>query len=429
MINEWTIFVTVILVVMVFAIPRKYFLLPFITAACFIPADQRVIIFDLDFTPLRLLVVMGALRLLLRGEIRSINWNRFDKIVLLWAVVGAVIYVVQWADTRALIYKCGVLFDVFGLYWIFRQSIRTWTDISFVFKIFAVGVLVLTPFVVFELATGRNPFLVFGRVHTVVRESGRHRCQASFPHSIMLGLFWATLFPVFVGLTKAKACKKLYWAAAAASVFIVFSTASSTPIGTLASAVCLLALFPYRRFGRQIALALCGLTAALHVVMKAPVWQLIARVRIISGSTGWHRYRLIDAAINRFDEWALLGTRSTAHWGWGMQDITNQYIAQGVGGGIVTLALFVYLLIRAVRISGSYSLKPMPKDKQWLIWCICVSILAHCVSFIGIAYFGQIRMLLYLTFAIIAVIYEMSSFGGQLAYSPRLDLDFSRSSD
>ena len=123
----------------------------------------------------------------------------------------------------------------------------------------------------------------------------------------------------------------------------------------------------------------------------------------------------------------MAGTRSTAHWGWGLHDITNQYIGQGVGGGIVTLALFVYLLIMAVRIPGAYSLKALPKHEQWLLWCICVSVLGHCVAFLGVAYFGQIRMLLYLTFSIIATIYGMSNVTGQLACSRKLDSYFSGS--
>lgn len=295
------------------------------------------------------------------------------------------------------------------------------------FRILAIAAVILVPFVAFEWATGQNPFSVLGQVHTVIRQSGRYRCQSSFPHSIMLGLFWATLFPVFVGLTKTKQWNKLYLAAAASSVFIVFSTTSSTPILTLVATVCFLPLFRYRRFGRQIAWTLCGLTVLLHVVMKAPVWHLIGRINIISGSTGWHRYRLINAAINHFDEWAVIGTRNTTHWGWGLHDITNQYIGQGVGGGMVTLALFVYLLIMAVRTPGSYSLKPMPKHEQWLLWCICVSVLGNCVAFWGVAYFGQIRMLLYLTLVIIATIYGMSNITGQLACSRKLYLDSSGS--
>lgn len=417
MINQSTILITLALSAVLIVVPQKYFILSFIFGACFVPADQRIIIVDLDFTVLRILMVVGMLRLWLRGEIRRINWNRFDQLLLLWVAVGAVIYVIQWLDMRALIYKCGILFDVVGLYWLFRQNVRSWPDIIFAIKVTALCALLLVPLVAFEWATGSNPFVALGRVGTVVRE-GRYRCQASFPHSIMLGLFWATLVPLFAWLAMAEKKKMLYWAAAAASVFIVCSTASSTPLAVLIAVVLLLPLFRYRHYGRQITWAICGLIIALHLVMKAPVWHLISRVTMVSGSTGWHRYNLINQAIGHFGEWAVLGVRDTTHWGWALQDLTNQYVAEGVTGGVVTLALFVYLLVVAVRIPGSYSLQPMPKHKQWLTWCICVSILGHCFSFLGVGYFGQIRMLLYLTFCFVGTIYEMSnSRQGSLIYS------------
>lgn len=407
MMAEETIVITILLLILILVMPRKYFLVPFVVTACFIPADQRIIIFGLDFTPLRILIVVGVLRLCLRGELRAIKLNRFDKILLAWAFCGAVIYVLQWLDMRALIYKCGVLFDVLGLYWLFRQNIQSWDDIRFVFAFFALCALGMLPFVVLERATGKNPFSILGRVYTATRVSG-YRCQASFPHSIMLGLFWATLVPVFVGLGLAQQRKFLYWVACAAGVFMVLATNSSTPIGTLIVILLLLPLFRYRAYGRQIAYAVCGMVVGLHLVMKAPVWHLICRVCLISGSTGYHRYRLIDRAIKHFPEWALLGTRSTAHWGHGLIDITNKYIREGLDGGFITLLLFVILLVVAVRIVGGYSIRAADFKLRVLAWCICVSILGHCIAFIGISYFGQIRMLLYWTFAIVSLVFEMS---------------------
>jgi hypothetical protein len=271
----------------------------------------------------------------------------------------------------------------------------------------------MVPFVLFERATGNNPFLVLGRISregmvTMTRE-GRFRCQGPFPHPIMFGLFWATLVPVFLGLSKTSRQKNLYWFATGASIIIIMLTVSSTPILTLIITLGLFSLFRYRHYGRKVAWGLCGLTVALHIVMNAPVWHLISRIRFIGGSTGWHRYHLINEAINHIREWALIGCRGTAHWGMGLRDVTNQYIAVGIKGGLVTLTLFVALLIMAVRTVGRYSLSPISKKQQWFAWGICVSVLGHCVSFMGVSYFGQIQMLLYLTFAVVGLIYEQSS--------------------
>ena len=405
MISQATVVITVFLGILTFVVPKQYFLLPFILAACFVPADQRVIIFDLDFTPLRMLVLVGFLRTILLGERLTFKWNRFDKLVLVWAICGALIYIIQWADMRALIYKCGVLFDAIGLYWLFRINISSWGEIKWATKVFAVCSLVLAVLVGLEWVTGQNPFVVLGRVETKVRE-GRYRCQASFPHAIMLGLFWATLVPLFIGFARQDKSKLLLWSAVAASVFIAAATASSTPILTLLFVLIILCVYKWREYTACAGWGLFASLVALHIVMQAPVWHLISRIGVVGGSTGWHRFFLIDQAINHFGEWLFLGCRSTAHWGRGLTDITNQYILEGVRGGFLTLALFLVMIYMALRTLLRLSLQHQEHKQQFLIWCFLVIILGHCVSFFGVSYFGQIMMWWYMTLAVVSFLYD-----------------------
>jgi hypothetical protein len=408
MINDTTLLIGLVLTVTVLVVPRRYFVLPYIVAACLIPSDQRVILMGLDFTVLRTLIAAGILRMFARNEIVSIQWNRFDKILFIWLICRSIVYILLWQDVSAVINRSGVLYDALGLYWLFRQNIRSWDDVRQSAKIFAVAAIISVPLIAFEWITGHNPFSALGRVSTELRD-GRYRCEGAFPHSIMLGLFWATLVPIFIGLASADRRKKLFWAATAAAVFIVISTTSSTPIAVLIEIALLLALFNLRRYGRWMFYGLCVLTVMLHLAMKAPVWHLIARVNIVGGSTGWHRFHLIDQAIRHFGEWAILGTKSTMQWGWGMEDITNQYVLEGVRGGLISLVLLVMILFIGVRTLGTYSLRSMPRKWQWFVWCVCVAMLGHCLSFIGVSYFGQIMMLLYMMLAITALVYEMST--------------------
>lgn len=403
--NPPIIIFTVILVISIFALPQKYFLVPFIIAACFIPAYQRVIIFDLDFTPLRFCVLFGFLRIILRGEAVRINWGTFDKFILAWAVCGAVIYVLQWGSIQALINRSGFLFDCLGLYWIFRHSVRSWDDIHLICKFFAWFAIISMVLIVYERITLNNPYSIFGKSQ-ILFSRGRWRCSGPFPHSIMMGLFWANLIPFFMACVMSNISKVLYICAIISSLICVILSGSSTPIISVLFIFAAFALYRYRRYGKQIAWCLCLMTLALHIVMKAPVWHLISRLNVFSGSTGWYRYNLINQFIKNTKDWIFLGTKSTAHWGWGLQDITNQYVLEGVRGGLATLIIFVLLLIYAVKIPGSYSLRNIANDKKWLSWGICVSVLGHCISFTGVSYFGQITMLLYLTFAIVGFIGE-----------------------
>lgn len=404
--KDATIIMAMVLATSVFVMPRKWFLLPFIAAACFIPADQRFIVGGLDFTMLRILVIAGVARLMLYNEIVSIKYNRVDMLLVAWIAAGGIIYTLQWATPEAFVNRLGHSFDAIGLCWIFRQKIRSWNDLRFVAGAFALCAVALVPFVALEWSTGENPFVALGRVTTVARQ-GRYRCQAAFPHPIILGLFWATLMPVFIAFARRSGRDWIFAAATAAAVFVIAATASSTPVAVLIQMLILLALWKYRRSARGMLWTAAAVLVALHIIMTKPVWHLIARANIVGGSTGWHRYFLIDQAISRFHEWWLLGTRDTSQWGRGLEDVTNHFILQGVNGGLLTLVLFVALLAVAIKTLWRYSVAAVPRRLQWISWCLGVSLMAHCIAFLAVSYFGQIIMPLYMTIAVSAMVCEM----------------------
>ncbi len=390
---------------MAFVVPRRYLLLPYVIGACFAPADQTLMVGELNFQVLRILALVGMLRLALRGEIVALRWNRFDKLIVAWFVIGSMVYVAQWLSLSAIINRCGRFVEWLCLYWVFRQTVRSWEDLRFAYIALAFCALAMLPFVILEWIQGVNPFAVLGRVGTDIREQN-YRCQATFPHSIMMGLFWAALVPLFVGFAKQQARRRwVLWGAVLASTVMIWATASSTPILTLAAVAALLLAYPLRRYTGTAAWGVLALGVALQCVMKAPVWHLIARVGVVSGSTGWHRFHLIDEAIRHFSSWMLLGTRDTGAWGWGLEDVTNQYILEGVRGGFVTLVLFCVILFVGARAVVRLSLRSRDRSESYLAWGVFVTIIAHCLSFLGVAYFGQIDMIWYLLLAAVAFAY------------------------
>jgi len=169
----------------------------------------------------------------------------------------------------------------------------------------------------------------------------------------------------------------------AAAVFIVVASASSTPVMTVMQIGLLLACYRFRRYSTVAFWCIVGMLFSLHFVMNHPVWHLICRVNVFSGSTGWYRYYLIDQAIKHIGEWAVLGTRSTEHWGYGLGDVTNQYILEGVRGGLITLILFVVMLSTGVTMLVKLSNSITSPGERWLAWSIFAALLGHCVSFLG----------------------------------------------
>lgn len=396
-----TIFVTSVLVILTMTVPRKWILLPFVMAACIVPPDQRIIIFDLDFTTLRFCIFFAVLRLSLFDDVRRIKWNAFDKLFLTWVIVGAVVYCVQWHNMRAVIYKSGVLYDSLGLYWIFRMSIFSWDDIHRVVKMFAIFALISAPLIIYERVTLNNPFALLGRVAGNFH-GGRIRCTGPFSHFIMMGLFWASLVPIFVSYFMIRRSKLLYVLASLSALVCVILSASSTPLMTVLSIAFFGALWKYRSYGRTITLGIGAMIFALHVVMEAPVWHLVCRINVYSGSTGWHRFILFDQFVKNIGEWFFFGCHGVEHWGIYKGDITNQYVLEGVRGGALTLVIFIILVVQAVWITGICSIKIRNREKRILCWGFCVSILGHCVSFFGVSYFDQIMLLLYFTLVIVS---------------------------
>jgi len=379
--------------------------------ACFIPSAQRIVVFSLDFTLLRIMGVFGVCRILLKKEYIGFRWIALDKALVLWVVSAMVIHILREGTFSAVINRLGFGFDAFGMYFLFRCLVRNWQDITTIITGLILISLPVAFFFIIENRTGRNFFSVFGGVSEITRiRESRLRCQGAFSHPILAGCFWAALLPLIAAFWWKSVAAKV-WAilGSLASMIIVLCCASSTPVLAVLGAMAGGLMFFFRKYMRPIRWAVAGLLVALHLMMKAPVWHLISRVSAVGGSTGHHRYILINGAIKYFHEWAILGTNSTAHWGYGAQDMTNQFILEGVRGGFSTFVLFIVVITLAFREVGRLWRKQTRHPYRLaLSWALGVSLFVHCLNFFGVSYFGQIHIIWYLLLAMIGSLAVLS---------------------
>src|SRR5262245_54040752 len=119
---------TAALAIALLVLPRRWMSLPIFIAAAFIPSDQRVIIATLDFSMLRLMILAALARLFLRNEFRPLPLQPMDKAVLAFVASVVVTGTLLHGTLSGFVNRAGVAFDLLGLYFFTRISLRTWSD-------------------------------------------------------------------------------------------------------------------------------------------------------------------------------------------------------------------------------------------------------------------------------------------------------------
>jgi O-antigen ligase len=76
--------------------------------------------------------------------------------------------------------------------------------------------------------------------------------------------------------------------------------------------------------------------------------------------------------------------------------VTCQYVAAAVNGGIAGLVILAMIFVVAFRRIGVVMSSPK-KSEVFVGYFIGVALISHLMSFLGVSYFGQIFLLLYVT--------------------------------
>lgn len=408
--------------ILLLALPRKYAILPFLLSTLYMTMGQQIVMMDLHFTLIRVLIVIGVIRIIIRKDANPIQLNTLDKIIMAWGVVVIITGLLQDIGTNQfnnLQHRSGQILGAFGIYYFFRFYITGIDDIKRVTGMLAFIIAPLAIAFLLEKVSGRNIFSVFGGIpeFTMIR-GDRLRCQGPFRHPILAGTLGATLMPVFISLWLEKGKQKVIaFIGIVSSMIIMITSASSGPLLVWISAVIALFMWPLRDRMRMLRWTILIALITLHFIMKAPIWYLIGRISTIIGGTGFHRSDLIDTAIKHFNEWWLIGTTNTAHWlDYGVEvdtnmiDVTNQYILEGIYGGSIRMILFIAII--AISFKGiGLGVKYFKDDNfatRFLPWTLGAALFAHVVGFISVAYFDQLTVIWYMLLAMISTISKTS---------------------
>jgi hypothetical protein len=379
-------------------------MMPILAALCFLPTGQSLEIGGLHFYLFRLVLLASLMRVTIRGEVTLFRWCLLDTLVFLWMMAFFGIGSLSHPGWASFITRGGVIFDWFTSYIVTRSLLRDRDDFLLQIRFLGIMMIPLAVAMIIETTTGRNSFAVVGGIgeNDGLLRDGKVRAQGAFQHPILAGTFGATLLPLMIGLIRMRD-RRLRWCGIIGSLCaasIVWAAASSGPLLAAFGSAVTFCCWRLRHSLRFVRLGLLMIVLILQVGMDRPVWWVFDSVSSFTGGTGWHRSYIIDAAIQHWDEWWLIGTPRTVHWGGyppapgdpNNIDITNEYIAQAVNGGLLTLCLFLMILWMCFKKLGSAfhtkrgSIKP---DTEWLAWCTGVALLTHCISFFSIAYYDR----------------------------------------
>jgi hypothetical protein len=385
---------------LIFLLPRKYVIWPFLCTAILVPLGQSIYVGGLHFFVIRIIILTVAVRMVASAfsspeGVFGKRLGVFDVIFLLWALFRALAGVFVFAfNSGAIVYQCGFLLDALGGFFVLRYLIRDDEDIYRAIRVFAVICAVVASGMLFERVHQFNLFGLLGGVRAVPEvRGGSVRSQGPFEHEILAGSFAATLLPLFFLLWKSGKSKALGVVGATAATVMVLTSASSTPVLACGAGLLAICAWPLRRMMRTVRWGVVAALLVLNMIMKAPVWFLIMHIDVVGGSSGYHRAMLVNDFIMHFRDWWLVGTAENARWGYNMWDLCNQYVAEGQLGGLATFICFMAMICIAFsRLGTARKAVEGDRDKEWYFWLLSAALFSHIIGFFGISYFDQTRV-------------------------------------
>lgn len=405
--------VTAIISIIILSCPYKFAATSLILGVFCLTQAQFLSVAGIDFTPQRFLLVVSLIRCVSKREYEYIQINKTDKYMIAYQVIAFCIFLARHSILPSRLdsipYAVGALVESNIVYFLFR----CWFKDSETYKGFtrnlAIIIIPLAVLMSYEVKTGRNMYSYLGGVRMIsYYRDGAYRAQGCFRGPITAGSVGAAIIPLFIGLLPNKVHRNYGIIGVFASIAIVLNAHSSGAVLGLAGGLLAVALWFIKSKMAYIRWSIFGALFGFHVFMKAPVWFLIAKVSDLVGGGGWHRSNLIDKFVHSFGQWWLIGMpiEDTANWAAttlnsGVVDITNQFVAVGIGGGLISLVLFTAVISQSFKNVGMVVGVTKDVKSQFVNWCLGCSLMTHVLILISVTYWDQSFFIWYLTLALI----------------------------
>jgi hypothetical protein len=258
-------------------LPRRWAALPLLAGACYMTLGQGLQIAGFNFFLIRLLLVVGVVLVLLRGERPAGGLTGLDWLMFVWAAWALSCSAFREAPGETLVFHLGMVFNTLGVYFLIRCFCQGEEDVIGLVKMTALLLVPVALEMLQEQFTGRNLFALLGGVpeETVLR-NGRLRSQGPFRHAILAGTVGAVCAPLMAGIWRSH--PKIAQVGLAACLVMVLTSASSGPL---------------------MSLLLAGFALALWLAAPDPADAHCRRDRLPAARTGHERPGLLSHRPHR----------------------------------------------------------------------------------------------------------------------------------
>ncbi len=370
-------------------------------------AGSRLEFFDINLPVFRIVIIFTLIRLFILEKAR-IAFGPLDRAVvyLSFATITVSIFQPQLPGF-GFVFTVGNTINGAGSYFVFRALISNSADLSFFLKSVAIVFVPISLGMLYEQLSGRNVFAIMGGIseHSLIRNE-RIRSQGPFNHPILAGTIGASIAPLALWLYSQNKIVSL--TLILHSLTIVFASSSSGPVVSYLVAIGTFLFFRFRHTISYIPLFLFFGYLFLAAFMTRPPYYLLAHIDLASGSTGWYRAALIEATIEHFDEWWLKGVYYTRHWIDGQPginpdqiDVTNQFVAYCIGGGLIGLILYLNVNYSVYRLVRDTSLQRLDHNSAKLIWATFSTFVCFLTATISVSFFGQALVFFWFSVALV----------------------------
>jgi hypothetical protein len=413
-----TLTIALILSVLVIALRPKHAFVAYIVGLLWYPSYLAISIGTIDIAVGRFVVAVLLLRCLFDDKIRiKFKWCRLDTLVTLSMVVYVGAYLITQAETLSdtMENRAGFFMDTWCAYLAARFIVTDRTKLISIIKCISIAMVPLAILGVIESVTGWQPFAPLRRFSpwfaggNYVSEGrfGFARAIGPFSHAILFGGGFAMFLPLIYYLRHEKNDWRTFaYIISGIALLGALSSMSSGPWVMVMVVIFCLIMERHKHLVKPLFIFMIISCIILGIVSNRPFYHVIASWANPLGGAGYHRAKLIDIAIDKFDEWWVIGYGDKdPGWGpllgMGHSDITNEYILKGVRYGILGVIALCAVLAKAFKdLISTYRKQQHPVTKS-LCWAFGSLLFSVAFAWMSVSFFGQLSTLVYCSLGMI----------------------------